>query len=287
MDFVCIDFETANSSLASACSLGVVSVKNGKIDFQKEYLINPQCVFSDYNILIHKITPSMVEDAKTFPELWDEIKEIIDGRIVFAHAADFDIGVLNAMIERYSLDKPDISIGCTLRISKIAFKDILPNCKLNTISRYLNVEHEHHNGLSDALVCYYIIKYVKRMYQVYDVVDLFNDLSLLFGKYNEKEYYRVRSRLNQKNKKIIKDVLKGKVVAFTGKPDTMTKKKFMELVVSYGGIVAKDYNHRIDIFVEFTNPQKKHLELIEKLNEIKEIKICNERQFMEIINDDK
>ena len=287
MDFVCIDFETANSSLASACSLGIVSVRKGNIEFQKEYLINPECDFSDFNILIHKITPSMVEDAKTFPELWAEIKEIINGRIVFAHAADFDIGVLNAMIERYGLDKPDITIGCTLRISKIAFKDILPNCKLNTISRYLNVEHEHHNGLSDALVCYHIIKYVKRMYQVYDVYDLFNDLSLLFGKYNENENVRVKSRLKQKNKKIIKDILKAKVVAFTGKPDGMTKKKFMEIVISYGGIIAKDYNHRIDIFVVFTNPQKKHLELINKLTEIKEIKICNEKEFMEIINNDK
>ena len=125
--------------------------------------------------------------------------------------------------------------------------------------------------------------------QAYDFVKEYGNRNIL----NNFIVYQIDSDIHwlrtfsKQNKKIIKDVLKGKVVAFTGKPDTMTKKKFMELVVSYGGIVAKDYNHRIDIFVEFTNPQKKHLELIEKLNEIKEIKICNERQFMEIINDDK
>ena len=52
----------------------------------------------------------------------------------------------------------------------------------------MEIEHNHHNGLSDALVCVRLIEYVKRMYQVYDVIDLFNDLSLLFGKFNENEY---------------------------------------------------------------------------------------------------
>ena len=37
MDFVSIDFETANHCIDSACSLGIVSVKKGKIEFEKEY----------------------------------------------------------------------------------------------------------------------------------------------------------------------------------------------------------------------------------------------------------
>lgn len=283
MDYVAIDFETANHSLDSACSLGLVSVKKGKIEFQKEYLINPECLFEPGNILIHGITPSMVEDAKKFCELWDEIYQIINGRIVFAHAADFDIAVLKAMIERYGLKKPDIEIGCTLKIAKICFKDILPNCKLNTISQYLQVEHNHHNGLSDALVCVKMLEYVKRMYRVYDVVDLFSDLSLLFGKFNENEYRRCGSRLALKTKDIIKDVLKGKVVAFTGKPKKLTKNHFMNLVASYGGIVTKDINHCVDYFVVFMNPVKSKIELLNKVRETKDIKIFNEEEFLEFL----
>lgn len=286
MDFVAIDFETANHQLDSACSLGVVSVKKGVIEYQHEYLINPECIFDENNIMIHGITPSVVEKAPTFPEIWDEIYEIINGRIVFAHAADFDISVLKAMINRYNLKIPSIEIGCTLRVAKIAFKDILPNCKLNTISQYLQIEHNHHNGLSDALVCYYMIKYVEKMYRVYDVVDLFNDLSLVFGKYNENEYTKVRNRLKLKTKDIIKDVLKGMVVGFTGKPKSLTKNHFINLVLSYGGVVSKDYNHRIDIYVVFQNPAKKDLEKLNKIREVKDIKVYTEEEFMELVKND-
>lgn len=286
MDFVAIDFETANHQLDSACSLGIVSVKKGVIEYQHEYLINPECIFDENNIMIHGITPSVVEKAPTFPEIWDEIYEIINGRIVFAHAADFDISVLKAMIKRYNLKIPSIEIGCTLRVAKIAFKDILPNCKLNTISQYLQIEHNHHNGLSDALVCYYMIKYVEKMYRVYDVVDLFNDLSLVFGKYNENEYTKVRNRLKLKTKDIIKDVLKGMVVGFTGKPKSLTKNHFINLVLSYGGVVSKDYNHRIDIYVVFQNPAKKDLEKLNKVREVKDIKVYTEEEFMELVKND-
>ena len=286
MDFVAIDFETANHQLDSACSLGIVSVKKGVIEYQHEYLINPECIFDENNIMIHGITPSVVEKAPTFPEIWDEIYEIINGRIVFAHAADFDISVLKAMINRYNLKIPSIEIGCTLRVAKIAFKDILPNCKLNTISQYLQIEHNHHNGLSDAPVCYYMIKYVEKMYRVYDVVDLFNDLSLVFGKYNENEYTKVRNRLKLKTKDIIKDVLKGMVVGFTGKPKSLTKNHFINLVLSYGGVVSKDYNHRIDIYVFFQNPAKKDLEKLNKIREVKDIKVYTEEEFMELVKND-
>ncbi len=286
MNYVTIDFETANSSLDSACSIGIVSVKNGKVVFEKEYLINPECLFDTRNILIHNITANDVLNAPKFYEIWDEIYQIINGRIVFAHAADFDIKVLRAMIEKYHLKVPDILVGCTLRISKIAFKEELPNCKLDTISNYLGVNHNHHNALSDALVCHEIINRVKRMYQVYDVIDLFNKLSLVFGKYNSDEYYNVKNRLKLTITKVIKNVLKGKVIAYTGKPSLMSKKHFMNLVESYGGVITKDYNYRVDIFVIFNNPVKSKLELVEELKKHKEILILNEKEFMGMIIND-
>lgn len=286
MNYIAIDFETANHNLDSACSLGLVKVEKGKIVFEKEYLINPECIFEPSNIMIHGITHDMVINSPKFYEIWDEIYDIINGQIVFAHAADFDIQVLKTMIERYELKVPDIRIGCTLRIARIAFKDIIPNCKLNTISSYIGCEHNHHNGLSDAKVCYYMIKYVERMYQVYDVVDLFNKLSLVFGEYNENRYSGVRNRLRLKTSKIIKDVLKGKVVAFTGKPKNMTKNHFINLVASYGGVVSKDYNLRVDIFVVFQNPVLSKVESIEELRKVKEILVVNEKEFMELIDSD-
>ncbi|MBE1556211.1 DNA polymerase III epsilon subunit-like protein [Filibacter limicola] len=41
MDFVAIDFETANSLRSSVCSVGIVQVKNWKIIKEIQSLINP------------------------------------------------------------------------------------------------------------------------------------------------------------------------------------------------------------------------------------------------------
>lgn len=40
-DFVTIDFETANNNLNSACSLGIVAVKDLEIVEREYYLIKP------------------------------------------------------------------------------------------------------------------------------------------------------------------------------------------------------------------------------------------------------
>jgi len=64
MDFVAIDFETANSMRSSVCSVGIVQVRNGKIIKEIQSLINPLSEFHYYNTKIHGITEYMVQSAQ-------------------------------------------------------------------------------------------------------------------------------------------------------------------------------------------------------------------------------
>ena len=66
VDFTAIDFETANSSSASACSVGLVKVRDGRVVDRVHWYIRPPFPhneFSEWNIRIHGITPEMVADA--------------------------------------------------------------------------------------------------------------------------------------------------------------------------------------------------------------------------------
>lgn len=284
VEYVAIDFETANANLTSACSIGIVGALKGKTVFEKHFLINPNEEFLSYNILIHGITPEMVVNQPTFDILWPEIKELIDGAIVFAHCAPFDLAVLKSLIEKYDLDYPNIKIGCTLKVSKIAFKGILNNCKLNTISNYLEVEHNHHNAISDAKVCFYLLERVKRMYQVYDVIDLFEVLGLGFGVMNSKimrgcfnKFTQIATSQTKSNR------LEGQIIAITGKPKTMTKTEAKKLIEIHQGIYTKDINKAITMFVVFTNPVKTHINALKKVQEFKEVKVIDETEFREIV----
>ena len=106
MDYYTIDFETANSNLTSACSIGIIGVKNKKIMVEKYYLINPEEFFSPISTLIHNITEEDVWDAPNFKIIWESIKSYFDNTIVFSHNASFDFGVLNALFEKYNISKP-------------------------------------------------------------------------------------------------------------------------------------------------------------------------------------
>lgn len=283
-EYVAIDFETANANLTSACSIGIACAKNNRIVKETYFLINPNEPFLEYNILIHGITPDMVCNQPTFDVLWDEIKGILDNEIVIAHNAGFDIAVLKSLLDKYDLEYPNILIGDTLRVSKIAFKDILPNCKLNTISNYLEVCHNHHNAQSDALVCFYLIERCKKIYSAIDIMELFEIINLGFGMLNPKIYRGCFNKYTQISKSQVENNrLAGEIFAFTGKPKTMTKQEAKNLVLISSGVVSKDINLGITSFVIFTNPVKKHLSCLEKIKEHKNIKVYNEEEFRSLV----
>lgn len=281
-EYITIDFETANKNYTSACSIGLVGARNGKIVFEKYYLINPEEEFETYNTLIHGITYEDVKNEKTFPELWPEIKELIDGNILFAHSALFDMSVLKSLLEKYNLPFPTIKIGCTLRLSRIAFKDSLTSFKLSTISTYLEVNHNHHNAISDASICYYIIERCKRIYQVDTVQELFEEVGLCFGFLDEKRFRNCYNKLSEQSKPK-SELLKGMIISFTGKPSNMTKVDFKKLINENGGLYSKEITRVINTFITFPSPSKKHLQALELLKNKKEIKEYTEEEIMEIV----
>lgn len=268
-DYVAIDFETANEQLCSACSIGIVAVKNDKVIESGHFLINPEMSFSDYNITIHQITPEDVLNEPNFGEVWQNIKKYFDDEIIFAHSASFDVAVLKALIERYSLDVPNIKVGCTLKIAQKIWKTTLPNCKLNTLSHYLGVEHDHHNALSDAIICTEIIKRAKRVRNVASEAELFESLGIAFGFYNQLGFKMVFSKLKQANKeKVIKnETLKDKVIAFSGKPKTMTKKELSEKILINGAWLSKTLDRSVDYFVALQNCPKTKIDQVNLLKQ--------------------
>lgn len=80
MNFVAIDFETANEKRNSPCSLGLAVIKDNKVVKEKYWLIRPyEFRFQPMNIMIHGIRPSDVESEPEFDALWPEISQYLEG----------------------------------------------------------------------------------------------------------------------------------------------------------------------------------------------------------------
>ncbi len=159
LDFTAIDFETANGNSASACAVGLVKVRDGKIVDTYSTLINPPTGWWDFhpgNIRVHGIYPKDVETAPTWPEVLEQMLAFIDGDVLIAHNASFDMGVLRKATEAVGGTLPELHYACSLLISRKTYH--LDSYRLNQVAYAVgHEEFDHHDALADSDACARII----------------------------------------------------------------------------------------------------------------------------------
>lgn len=146
ISFTAIDVETMTAERTSACAIGLVRVENGVI-LQKFYsLINPVPDDREQtNSHVHGITPEMVASAPTFGELWPFIRCYLDGSIVVAHNAEFDVDVLLKTSARFGIEISFRQVIDTMAITHVGLTE---SCRLSGIPL-----DAHHDALCDATAC--------------------------------------------------------------------------------------------------------------------------------------
>ena len=153
MNFTAIDFETAIGF--HPCSVGIVTVENGIIVDEFVSLIKPpNNLYSPYTIQVHGIYPRDTMNAKSFAQIFPEIRKRLENRVVVAHNESFDRNVLAKSMEIYNLDYAALNIAsrweCTVKIYKA--KGLKP-AKLIDCCREMKIQLNHHEALSDARAC--------------------------------------------------------------------------------------------------------------------------------------
>lgn len=154
MNFVAMDFETANGQRDSACSIALTVVRNDQIVDQFYTLIKPETYFSARNSQIHGIYAEDVAQAPKFNQVWPHIASFFTPqKLVVAHNATFDIGVLRSTLQHYDIPEPHYLALDTLTTSRRLYPQF-ENHKLNTLCTNLEIPLEnHHNALADSIAC--------------------------------------------------------------------------------------------------------------------------------------
>jgi len=154
MNFVTIDFETANYSQNSACSVGLVKFINGKQADTYYSLIRPPKLYIRPDFTdIHGLTVDDVRGAPRFNELWDSAILPFAGDFpLAAHNASFDMGVLKAVLKHYNLPVPNLPYFCTLSLARRAWPGLKSHA-LTALAKNFDITYTAHNALDDALTC--------------------------------------------------------------------------------------------------------------------------------------
>lgn len=174
LDFTAIDFETANNAAASACSVGLVKVREGRVVDKTGWLIRPPLGFDhvlEWNTRIHGITAADIVDAPLWCDQVDALLDFVDGDVLTAHNAGFDMGVLRASCEASALATPDLRYLCSLRVARKTYH--LDSYKLPVAAMAAGFEDfAHHDALADAEACAAIIVHAAKRHDVTSMEDL-------------------------------------------------------------------------------------------------------------------
>jgi DNA polymerase-3 subunit epsilon len=174
VDFTAIDFETANSSSASACSVGLVKVRDGRVVDRVGWLIQPPLghdEFWEWNTRIHGIVASDVVGAATWVQQLPDLVAFADGDILVAHNASFDMGVIAGACAATLTETPEFNYACSLQIARKTYH--LDSYRLPVAAMAAGFEDfEHHQALADAEACAAIIVHAAKRHDALDVPHL-------------------------------------------------------------------------------------------------------------------
>lgn len=305
MDFIAIDFETANSNRTSACSIGMAVVKNNKITDTRHYLIKPYpYYFDDMNVSIHKITENDVFTAPTFDILWNEISSLIENNIVVAHNAAFDISVLSRTLSYYNIPFPECYSLCTYRLSRNAFPEL--GCyRLDFVADALSIDLKtHHDAECDAVACAEILlKFIER-FDINELSDIKKHFGITAQHLNSTSFdssgLKIHRHWDPTSAKqfgnitamYLDDDFVNKKFVFTGTLHAFTRAQAMEIVKKGGGIPQDSVNKSTNYLVVgeqnlsvvkdgFSYKMKKAIEYRKRGLDIE---IIGENRFVEMID---
>lgn len=159
LDFTAIDFETANSSPASACSVGLVRVRDGEVVATAGWLIRPPAghdEFQEWNVRIHGIRPADVADAATWVQQFERLCDFAGADVLVAHNAGFDLNVLRRASQATGLECPPYRSLCSLQVARKTYQ--LDSYRLPKAAAAAGFSgFSHHDALADSLACAHIV----------------------------------------------------------------------------------------------------------------------------------
>ena len=147
--FVVFDIETTglNKEKCKIIEIGAVKIQDGEIIDRWSTFVNPKTKIPSEITNLTSITDSMVRDASVFSEQIDDFLKFCEGCVMVAHNANFDMGFMKEEAKNCgrSFDLPYLD---TLILARCMYKS-LPNHKLDTLCRHLNVILAHHHRAVD------------------------------------------------------------------------------------------------------------------------------------------
>jgi DNA polymerase III subunit epsilon len=156
MKYPVVTFDTETSGAyaieSEIIELGAVKWLNGEIVDRFQTLLKPSKLLVESNIRIHGITNEMVSTAPKMSEQIQDFAKFIEGSVLLAHHAPFDLGFMAIAFEKHHVPFPSTFNLCTSLLSRALIATT--NHKLQTLVKELKLTGgDAHRAYDDAYAC--------------------------------------------------------------------------------------------------------------------------------------
>lgn len=151
MTFNSVDVETANADRASICQIGIVHVRDGRVEDHWRSMVNPEGRFDPMNVQIHGIDDHHVKNSPTLPEVHGELRERLHGSVLVSHTS-FDRVAFDRAMARYDLERLRVTWLDSAWIARQAWPERYGRrgYGLKAVAMDLGISFRHHDALEDA-----------------------------------------------------------------------------------------------------------------------------------------
>ncbi len=151
---VAFDTETSGAYAieSEVIELGAVKWFNGQIVDRFQTLLKPKKLLTEENIRIHGISNEMVANAPLMSDKIHDFYQFINGSVLLAHHAPFDLGFLAIAFEIHNVQFPKTLNVCSSLLARALLTTT--NHKLQTLIKELRLTGgEAHRAYDDAYAC--------------------------------------------------------------------------------------------------------------------------------------
>lgn len=161
--YVLIDFETTGLSVKDdIVEIGCARIVNGRVESTLQTLVDPCRPIPYYSTKIHGITNADVADAPMMDEILPILLDFIDGNVLVAYNADFDMKFLHKAVEKYAPEYGEIRYLDALAAAKCALPG-LSSYKLQYVREYLGIESNNaHRALDDVIITHRVFEICRK-----------------------------------------------------------------------------------------------------------------------------
>ncbi|WP_435298651.1 exonuclease domain-containing protein [Timonella sp. A28] len=289
LTFTAIDFETANASRASACSVGYTVVRNGRIVDTHHSFIFPPTGNEFTNTHIHGITFQDVIDA---PAWSTAMEKMVDANpsapfIAYSH---FDKGVWNAAWALDENPEPPSQFLDALVLVKHHLS--LAQYKLPLVTQHLGLpEFDHHNAAADSLACAQIVLSLSNTKSAATLDELWPNKAVT----NNARYWagkKTPTKPTPNPDANPNHPLFGQVICFTGSLPSMERAEAFAACAAVGAIVVTGVTLKTTLVVQgdyvpgvLTGPlSSKARKALDMADAGKPIRLIGEAEFLSLLH---